>query len=244
MHAAVAQYLPLAAWVALLLATSLVTWTVYKFTARASRDVAKVTGQIGTLAITFGGPVALFVALAWVGKGFIPSETLVRLDGEVLDINAKPVANVWVASAARAGRTDANGKFSVTVPSTMNAQHDLVAFTPGDFKFIDGMVVADPNDVKIVDFPDPNHTVLVARDLSDRDGKLIGGVRVFVEPVARPDGPEYQPGSDLTINIERRAYSVVLKDAKGNVLSSEKFEITPGMRFQLPSTIAVNGVHQ
>jgi hypothetical protein len=244
MHAAVAQYLPLAAWVALLLATSLVTWTVYKFTARASRDVAKVTGQIGTLAITFGGPVALFVALAWVGKGFIPSETLVRLDGEVLDINAKPVANVWVASAARAGRTDANGKFSVTVPSSINGQHDLVAFSEKDFKFEDGMVVTNPNEVKIADFPDPDSTVLVARDLSDRDGKLIGGVRVYVEPVARPQGPEYQPGADLTISIERRKYSVVLKDAKGNVLSREQFLIEPGKRFQIPSEIAENERHQ
>ncbi len=240
MPAPLEQYLPLMAWVALLLATSLVTWTLYKFTARASRDIAKVQGQIGTLAITFGGPVAVFVALAWIGKAYIPSETLVRLDGQVLDINDKPVSDVWIASAARAGRTDGRGKFNVTVPQSSNGQYDLVAFSTSDFKFVDGLLVGDPKDVKIIDFPDPSNTVLVARDLSDRDGRLIGGVRVFVEPVARPQGRQYQPGGDLTINIERRKYAIVLKDESGKELSREQFQITPGMRFELPSEIAVS----
>ncbi len=106
------------------------------------------------------------------------------------------------------------------------------------------MLVNDKNAVRIRDFPDPSHTVLVAKELTDQDGTPIDGVRVFVESMARPQGRVYRAGGDMRIDIERRRYSVIFKDEHDKVLHTEQFQLNPGMRFQLPSAIQIPRTHQ
>jgi hypothetical protein len=244
MQAFVEQLLPLAAWLLLLLVTALTTWVFYKLTSQVGRNVAWLQGPIGSLTVKFGGPAALFFALLWLGHGYVPGETLVRLEGDVTDVNGQPVQDVWIVSAQYAGRTDDRGKFTVTVPRSSNSQYDLVVYSSFDFKFENGMLVNDKNAVRIRDFPDPSHTVLVAKELTDQDGRPIDGVRVFVESMARPQGRIYRAGGDMRIDIERRKYSVIFKDERDTVLHAEQFELNPGMRFQLPSAIQIPRTHQ
>jgi hypothetical protein len=239
MQAAIEQMLPLAAWLLLLLVTALTTWVFYKLTSQVGRNVAWLQGPIGSLTVKFGGPAALFFALLWLGHGFVPGVTLVRLEGDVTDVNGHPVQDVWIVSAQYAGRTDDRGRFAVTVPRSDNSQYDLVVYSSFDFKFENGMLVNDKNAVRIRDFPDPSNTILVAKELTDRDGKPIDGVRVFVESMARPQGREYRMGGDVKIDIERRKYSVIFKDEHDKVIYTEQFQVNPGMRFQLPTAIPV-----
>src|SRR5262249_49698934 len=114
MQAAFEQMLPLAAWLVLLLVTTLTTWVFYKLTSQVGRNVSWLQGPVGSLTVKFGGPAALFFVLLGFGRAYIPSETLVQLEGDVTDVNGSPVKDVWVVSAQYAGRTDDNGKFNVT----------------------------------------------------------------------------------------------------------------------------------
>ena len=237
MSAAFEQMLPLAAWLFLLLVTTLTTWVFYKLTTHLGKNVAWLQGPIGSLTVKFGGPAALFFALLWLGHGYVPKETLVRLEGDVTSVSGSPVSEVWVVSAEYAARTDENGKFSVMVPRSGNSQYDLVVYGLFDAKFENGMLVNDKNNVKIRDFPDPTNTTLVVKDLTDQDGKPIVGARIFVDSMARPQGKEYRTGGDMKIDIERRKYSVELRDEHNNVLYSEQFEVSPGKTFQLPNEI-------
>jgi hypothetical protein len=239
MSAAIEQMLPLAAWLLLLLVTALTTWVFYKLTTHLGKNVAWLQGPIGSLTVKFGGPAALFFALLWLGHGYVPKETLVRLRGDVTNVNGNPVSDVWIVSAEYAGRTDENGKFDVMVPRSGNSQYDLVIYGLFDSKFENGMLVNDKNNVKIRDFPDPTNTTLVVKELTDQDGKPIDGPRIFVKTIARPQGGEYRVGGDLKIDIERRKYSVELHDAHDKVLYSEQFEISPGKRFELPNSISM-----
>jgi hypothetical protein len=239
MSAAIEQMLPLAAWLLLLLVTTLTTWAFYRLTSQIGKNVAWLQGPVGSLTVKFGGPAALFLALLWFGHGYVPGETMVRLEGDVTNVNGSPVSNVWVVSTEHAAKTDENGKFAVMVPRSANAQYDLVVFDLFDSKFENGMLVNDKSNVKIRDFPDPTNTMLVVKDLTDQDGKPLDGYRVFVDSMARPKGPEYRMGGDLKIDIERRKYSVELRDEHDKVVYTEQFEVSPGRRFEFPKAIRV-----
>ena len=241
MHPVVDQYLPLAAWIALLLATSLITWTVYKLTARHGGHDAKVQGQLGTLAVTFGGPIALFVALAWIGKSYIPDETLVRLEGELTDIHNAPVAEASIIPAAYAEITDSKGRFSIDVPRSRNRQYDIAALGARGGRIF-SVGATDANEVKIQDFPDPNNTIVLGQQLKDTAGNLIEGpVKVFVRPIADPQGGVYQPGGQIKINIDRQKYMLVLTDTDGKKLASKEIDVNSGHRFELITGFALNG---
>jgi hypothetical protein len=99
MSAAFEQMLPLAAWLFLLLITTLTTWVFYKLTTHLGKNVAWLQGPVGSLTVKFGGPAALFFALLWLGHGYVPKETLVRLEGDVTSVSGRPVSDVWVVSA-------------------------------------------------------------------------------------------------------------------------------------------------
>ena len=239
MQAMLEQMMPLAAWLVLLLATTFTTWAFYKLTSQIGRNVAWLQGPIGSLTVKFGGPAALFLALLWFGHGYIPGEALVRLEGDVTDVNGTPVTDAWVVSAQYAGRTDDRGKFAVTVPRSRNSQYDLVVYSPFDFKFDNGIQVSDEGNVRIKDFPDPLNTVHVAKELTDRDGKPIDGVRISVKPTVRPQDREYHAGDDVNIRIERRKYSIEFTDEHHKVVYTEQFYVNPGMRFELPQAISI-----
>jgi hypothetical protein len=239
MQSALEQMLPLAEWLLLLLATTLTTWAFYKLTTQVGRNVAWLQGPVGSLTVKFGGPAALFLALLWLGNGHIAGETLVQLEGDVTDVNGNPVKDAWIVSTQYAGRTDEHGKFAVKVPRSSNSQYDLVVYGLFDFKFDNGILVSDNSNVRIRDFPDPTSTVLVAKGLTDRDGKPIDRVRVFVDSVARPQGREYHSGDEVKIDIERRTYSVEFKDENDKPVYTEQFHVNPGTRFELPKDIPI-----
>ena len=241
MQVAFEQLLPLVAWLLLVLVSTLITWVFYKLTSQVGRNVAWLQGPVGSMTVKFGGPTALFFALLWLSHFYIPGGTLIQLEGDVTDVNGAPVKDAWIVSAQYAGRTDDHGKFAITVPRSSNAQYDLVAYSSFDFRFENGILVTDKHNVRIRDFPDPASTVLVAKKLTDRDGVPINGVRIFVESMARPQGREYHTGDNVKIDIERRKYSVVLKDENGKVVYTEQFDVNPGTRFELPTAISVEG---
>jgi hypothetical protein len=228
----------------LLLTTTFATWIFYTLTSQIGQNVAWLQGPIGSLTVKFGGPAALFFVLLWLGHAYVPYETLITLAGEVTNESETPVKDVWVVSAAYAGKVDEHGKFTVTVPRASNSQYDLVVFNAFDFKFVDGILVNDSSDVKIKDFPDPNKTTIIAKELTDQDRKPINGVRVYVESIARPQGGEYRSEGDMRVEIDRRKYSVKLADESNKVIYDEQFTLNPGLTFELPQPLTIIGSHQ